>query len=106
VAEGDLLGEGKLLEDLELDETLGKVVVLVEGDADGGDKLGETVVDAVVGNGALRGAAAVLGVDGVGEVPFDVGAARDEGDVVEVVDVKMQLKLWLYIILLASMACF
>jgi hypothetical protein len=86
VTEGDLLGDSKPLEDLKLDWTLGEVVVLVNGDADGGDELAEVVVDAVVGDGALCGAAAVLGVDGVGEMPFYVGAAGDEGDVVEVMD--------------------
>lgn len=37
---------------------------------------------------AARGAAALLGVDGVGEMPFYEGVARDEGDIVEVEDLE------------------
>lgn len=50
------------------------------------DDLGVVVVDAVVEDMAARGAATLLGVDGVGEMPFYEGVARDEGNIVEVED--------------------
>lgn len=85
-AEGDLLGEGKLLEDLELDGVLGQVVGAVDRDAHLGYVLAEAVVHAVVDDAAFGGAAAVVGVHGVREVPLDVGLARDQGHIVEIID--------------------
>lgn len=60
----------ELLQDLEFDGTLGQVVVLIDADPDMADDLGVVILDLVVGDRALRCAAAVLGVDGVCEVPF------------------------------------
>lgn len=82
---GVVFGSVEFLQDLELDGTLGQVGVLVDADAHGDDAR-VVVFHAVVGDGRLGGAAAVLRVDGVGEVPFYEGDARDQGDVVEVVD--------------------
>lgn len=86
VAQCDLLRGAKFLHNLELKRTLGEIVALVNGYAHRRYNLAEIIVDPVVGNGAFGGAAAVLGVYGVGEVPFNEGVARDQRDVVEVVD--------------------
>src|SRR5262249_45145573 len=85
-AEADTAGARvELLQDLKLDGALGEHIVAVDADADV-DQLGVAVLDAVVGDGALIGAATVLAVDAVRETPFDERHARNERDVVEVVD--------------------
>lgn len=61
------------------------MVLLIDADAYMLDRLGEAVVYAMVDDGAFGGAAAVFGVYGVHEMPFDVGGPRDQWDVVEVV---------------------
>lgn len=87
LAQGDALLPGpdprgrEFLQDLELDDAFGQVVCLVDGDAHGED-LGVVVLDAVVCDGALAGAAAVLAMDGVWQVPFDLGEALDQWHVV------------------------
>lgn len=71
----DFVRHVELLNDLELEGTFCEVILLVDADADVLDSLAEVVVDAVVDNGAFSCAAAVFGVDRVGEVPFDVAGA-------------------------------
>lgn len=71
--ESDLVSQVELLNDFELEGAFGEMILLVYADADVLDCLAEVVVDAVVDDGTFCCAAAVFGVDGVGEVPFDVG---------------------------------
>ena len=47
------------------------------------------------GDGRGRGAAAVVGSTGRGEVPADGGCAGDEGDVCEINDAEGQIEFWL-----------
>jgi len=84
-AQRDLVSNVELLHDLKLDGTLGKVVLLVDTNAYVLYRLGETVVYSMVDDGAFGGAAAVFGVYGMHEMPFDVRGPRDQWDVIEVV---------------------
>lgn len=83
--EGDLLLDGKLLQDLKLYGTFSEMVVPVDGYADVGDGLAVGVVDLVIGDGTLLCATTMLGVDGVSKVPLDEGVPGDQRDVVEVI---------------------
>lgn len=85
VPENHFLGADKLLHNLQFDGAFGEVVALVDRDSHRGDDFAEAVVDLVVRDRTLGGAAAVLRVHGMGEVPFDVGAAGHQRNVVEVV---------------------
>lgn len=74
-----------LLQHLELDGRLLQQTIPVHGQAQG-DSFLIVVADSMLSDLASRGAAAVVGGRGSGQVPFYVGGARYEGDVVEVDD--------------------
>lgn len=68
--------DAELLEDLELNPTLGQVVVPVDGYPQR-DQLGVVVLDAVVRDGTFLRPPSVLSMYTMGDMPFYEGHARD-----------------------------
>ena len=85
-AQGGFLGHGKLLDNLKLNGTLGKATVSVYRDSNVLNMFAEAVIDTMVGDGVFRSAAAVLGMHRMGKMPFYEGVARNQGNIVKIVD--------------------
>lgn len=84
-AECDFIRQVEFLDDLKFNRAFSQVVLLVDTNANVMNRLAEVVVDAVVDDGAFGCAAAVFGMNRVGEMPFNVGRAGHERDVVQVI---------------------